>query len=110
VAGPGGAGLNEAIINGIPYNFKSYFANNHTFGDISGYIGGGGGGNANSNPTQAPGGIGGGGKGATQNNIILATPGAANTGSGGGGGDGGNRYFGVNQDGGSGIVIIRYRT
>jgi hypothetical protein len=50
--GPGGAGLNEATINGIPYNFKSYFANNNTFGDISGYIGGGGSGGAGLNSSS----------------------------------------------------------
>jgi hypothetical protein len=53
--GPGGAGLNQATINGITYNFKSYFANNNTFGDISGYIGGGGSGFAYYNSTQADG-------------------------------------------------------
>jgi hypothetical protein len=103
--GPGGAGLNEATINGIPYNFKSYFANNTTFGyNDNGYIGGGGAGMAYSSSVQADGGNGGGGKGAAYVHInkIIATPGAANTGSGGGcGGSGG---------GGSGIVIIRYRS
>jgi hypothetical protein len=39
-AGPGGAGLNQVTINGIPYNFKSYFANGGAFGhDVSGYMG-----------------------------------------------------------------------
>jgi hypothetical protein len=111
-AGPGGAGLNGARINNITYNFKSYFANNTTFGDNNnGYIGGGGAGNASSKSSQGPGGIGGGGKGAVMNNYSLpATPGAENTGSGGGGGE---RYFGKangNGKGGSGIVIIRYRS
>jgi alpha-tubulin suppressor-like RCC1 family protein len=76
----GGAGKNDAIISLKTYNFKSYFANNNRFGDISGYIGSGGSGN--------------GGYGAQ----ILS--GLENTGSGGGGGGG---------NGGSGIVIIRYR-
>jgi hypothetical protein len=110
-AGPGGAGLNQATINGITYNFKSYFANNHTFGDISGYIGGGGGGGSHYNSTQAPGGIGGGGKGMANSNAgriytIEATSGATNTGSGGGGSSG---YI-SDYSGGSGIVIIRYRS
>jgi len=104
---PGGAGLNEATINGITYNFKSYFANNNTFGDISGYIGGGGSGIARFNSTQVAGGIGGGGMGAANNSNFPATPGAANTGSGGGGGQAFGRG---NVSGGSGIVIIRYRT
>jgi hypothetical protein len=102
--GPGGAGLNEARINNIPYNFKSYFANNTTFGhNDNGYIGGGGAGIAYYNSSQALGGVGGGGKGAANVyiNKIIATPGATNTGSGGGGGGG---------TGGSGIVIIRYRS
>jgi hypothetical protein len=110
-AGPGGAGLNQVTINGITYNFKSYFANNHTFGDISGYIGGGGGGGSRYNSTQAPGGIGGGGKGMANSNAgriytIEATSGATNTGSGGGGSSG---YI-SDYSGGSGIVIIRYRS
>jgi hypothetical protein len=114
-AGPGGAGLNEARINNISYNFKRYFANNNTFGDISGYIGGGGSGI--SSATQSPGGIGGGGMGQAtghnfalgyinQNGKLLPTSGAANTGSGGGGGD----IDGGDIKGGSGIVIIRYRS
>jgi hypothetical protein len=105
-AGPGGAGLNDATINGITYNFKSYFANNYTFGDISGYIGGGGAGMSRNNSTQADGGVGGGGKGAvlSPEGTSRATSGAANTGSGGGSAD---EY---RISGGSGIVIIRYRS
>jgi hypothetical protein len=120
--GPGGAGLNGARINGIPYNFKSYFANDNPFGhNNNGYIGGGGSGATYRGSTQADGSIGGGGKGAA--NVISwrsfaapSTPGAANTGSGGGAGNGwgygitGNVTFGGNSDGGSGIVIIRYRS
>lgn len=41
--GNGGAGLNAVTINGISYNFQSYFTNNAAFG-YNGYIGGGGGG------------------------------------------------------------------
>jgi hypothetical protein len=109
-AGPGGAGLNGARINDITYNFKSYFANNNPFGhNNNGFIGGGGSGKTYSNLTQDPGGIGGGGNGSAGQGIsaastINATPGAANTGSGGGGG------YGVDTSGGSGIVIIRYRS
>jgi hypothetical protein len=105
-AGPGGAGLNEATINGITYNFKSYFANNNIFGhNNNGYIGGGGGGFARFITTRANGGIGGGGIGASM--LEQATPGAANTGSGGGGE---NANIVGNSSGGSGIVIIRYRS
>jgi len=102
-AGRGGNGINQATINGISYNFKIYFANNTTFGDVSGNIGGGGSGIAFYNSFQSDGGFGGGGRGAANytNMKIIATSGVANTGSGGGGGGG---------SGGSGIVIIRYRT
>jgi hypothetical protein len=105
VAGtPGGAGGNGAYqvtLTGAatPINFRSYFANGSTtFGVQDGttgnyYIGGGGGGY---NGAWYSGGLGGGG------GSIAATPTAAtpNTGSGGG------RYLA----GGSGIVIIRYRS
>jgi hypothetical protein len=109
VAGRGGNGINGAIINGIQYNFKRYFAPDTTFGDVSGnnnypgYIGGGGSGVAYANSFQSDGGFGGGGRGAANfmNRKIIATSGVANTGSGGGGGGG---------SGGSGIVIIRYRS
>jgi hypothetical protein len=128
-AGPGGAGLNEARINDISYNFKSYFANGNSFGhNDNGYIGGGGGGASFYSSTPAPGGIGGGGQGGTNLNryysyrltlsnlypnypTTRSTPGAANTGSGGGGGGLPFREAdGVWSSGGSGIVIIRYRT
>ena len=70
--GSGGAGKNDAIISLKTYNFKSYFANNNIFGDISGYIGSGG--------------------GRGHNGEILS--GLENTGSGGGGG-GGNGGSGI---------------
>jgi hypothetical protein len=118
VAGQGGAGLNQATINGIPYNFKSYFANNLNFGinnpqfvdtiNYMGYIGGGGSGMTAYYSTQALGGVGGGGRGGANitGSKIVATPGEANTGSGGGSG----QQYGGNGSGGSGIVIIRYRS
>jgi hypothetical protein len=96
----GGNGLHETTIGGNLYNFRSYFANNITFGVNDGtgkfYIGGGGGGVADTGQTRGSGGLGGGG-----NN----TSGYINTGS---GGAGNNTSTGYN--GGSGIVIIRYRT
>ena len=99
-----GIGLNQVIINNFTYNFKSYFANNNTFGhNNNGYIGGGGGGYNNGN---VAGGLGGGGTAPTSGTAaaIAAAAGAANTGSGGGGAS--DTGFG---GGGSGIVIIRYR-
>jgi hypothetical protein len=94
--GKGGDGLYQVIINSQTYNFRSYFANNGTFGVQDGstgnyYIGGGGGGVSGS--YASAGGLGG-GSGTTR---VHAVP---NTGSGGCGDDSG---------GGSGIVIIRYR-
>ena len=69
------------------------------------YAGGGGGGRDQS--TTAPGGDGGGGNGG--NNIsTMATAGTANTGGGGGGGAGASDYEGDN--GGSGVVILRWLT
>jgi len=94
--GKGGDGLYQVIINSQTYNFRSYFANNTTFGvmdpdDGQYYIGGGGGGVVGGNPSA--GGLGGG-------SGEPGVDGIANTGSGGCG-----NYSG----GGSGIVIIRYR-
>ena len=96
VGGKGGDGLYQVIINSQIYNFRSYFANNTTFGvmdpdDGQYYIGGGGGGVAGGTPSA--GGLGGG-------SGEPGVDGIANTGSGGCG-----NYSG----GGSGIVIIRYR-
>jgi hypothetical protein len=96
VGGKGGDGLYQVIINSQTYNFRSYFANNTTFGvmdpdDGQYYIGGGGGGVAGGTPSA--GGLGGG-------SGEPGVDGIANTGSGGCG-----NYSG----GGSGIVIIRYR-
>jgi hypothetical protein len=125
VAGNAGNGISSATINGITYNFVDMFGTTYGTNDDSNnttrYFGGGGGGGtwntqgttsaADTGPTviAGSGGKGGGGAGALQ---ALATgfDGSANTGGGGGGGsynstdsqvDGGN--------GGSGIVIIRYR-
>jgi hypothetical protein len=90
-AGNGGTGLNTVTINGISYNFKTWFSPNVTFGhNGAGFIGGGGAGSATGNSTVGIGGTGGGGSGSI---------GVVNTGSGGG----------ANFAGGSGIVIIRYR-
>ena len=66
------------------------------------YAAGGGGGGAQNDPAGL-GGNGIGGNGANDNN--AATSGAANTGSGGGGGN--NSRIGA--DGGSGVVIVRYK-
>jgi hypothetical protein len=98
VAGVGGNGLYQVTLTGAstPINFRNYFANGSTsFGVQDGstgnyYIGGGGG--ANYNGGWQAGGLGGG----NTNNVIAQ----ANTGSG----------TGSIASGGSGIIIIRYRS
>ena len=78
-------------------------------GAVTTYGGGGGGGYAAwANTSGASGGAGGGGIGGTSGSGgVSATAGTANTGGGGGGGAYADRPNGAN--GGSGIVIIRYR-
>ena len=113
----GGDGLFSVTINSTPYNLRSYFTNNGTFGVQDGttgnyYIGGGGGGgNTSVGSLGGNGGLGGGGKGGNVN-TTTAVAGTNGTGGGGGGGSGRtgfeyNEFPGAN--GGSGIVIIRYR-
>jgi hypothetical protein len=126
VGGNGGNGISSAIINGTTYNFVDMFGTTYGTNDDNNnttrYFGGGGGGgtwaaNAGDAPTGDIGGVtisGSGGKGGGGGGALLSTTtgfaATANTGGGGGGGsynttdsrvDGGN--------GGSGIVIIRYR-
>ena len=114
-AGSGGDGLFQATISGTVYNFRTYFANNTTFGVQDGttgnyYIGGGGGGSAYwpVGTTPGNGGKGGGGKGGDVKTNLAAIAGTVNTGSGGGGNDSSLKLPYAN--GGSGIVIIRYST
>jgi hypothetical protein len=106
-----GNGLYKATIGEKEYNFREYFANGSTsFGVNDGngnyYIGGGGSGGGGVGPVfSGSGGLGGGGNARTP--WSSATAGYPNTG--GGGGTGAYRYGG-NSSGGSGIVIIRYRS
>jgi hypothetical protein len=86
---PGGNGATSSI-NGTP----------------TARAGGGGGGVGNG--TGAPGGTGGGGRGGDGDGT-AALDGTANTGGGGGGGQGGPASNRCGGDGGSGIVIIRYK-
>jgi hypothetical protein len=90
---PGGAGATTSI-NGSPTAFA----------------GGGGGGSGGSTPEPAGGGAGGTGGGGTgsTNNQGNNTAGTTNTGGGGGGG-GGQNPGSQGKNGGSGIVIIRYK-
>jgi hypothetical protein len=115
----GGDGLYQVSLNNTSYNLRTYFTNNGTFGVQDGstsnyFIGGGGGGggwngNGGSAPVNISGGLGGGGIGKFAGTIANGTDGAPNTGSGGGGGStgwGGNSFGG---NGGSGLLIFRYR-
>ena len=80
-------------------------------GTLTYYAGGGGGGYANwsAGSGGGTGGSGGGGRGATSGSgSIDATAGTANTGGGGGGGGYGGSYPN-GKNGGSGVVIFRYR-
>lgn len=80
-------------------------------GTLTYYAGGGGGGYANwsAGSGGGSGGSGGGGRGASSGSgSIDATAGTANTGGGGGGGGYGGSYT-AGKNGGSGVVIFRYR-
>lgn len=116
--GAGGAGQ-DAQRNGQPSPIHGGAGGAGVASNISGqsrfYGAGGGGAGCNASsahgvPTPAgtpgTGGSGIGGNGGNFNNV-WPTPGAVNSGSGGGGGNGVNR---PGAAGGSGIVIIRYRT
>jgi hypothetical protein len=115
--GPGGNGLHQVTINGVVYNFKNYFSPNTGFGvnDGSGkfYIGGGGAAAGIAGPKgPIKGGLGGGGD-SIQNPgtrlLFNGVIGAANTGSGGGGGANANADYSKGGDGGTGLVIIRFK-
>ena len=106
--GYGGDGLNEVTINSVTYNFATVF-DKATYGeDISGeswFAGGGGGGTYSGSYNLPIGGKGGGGTGANISSGLTA--GQAHTG-GGGGGDGFNTQNG--QNGGSGIVLLKFNS
>ena len=109
----GGDGKYNVAIDGTTYNFRNYFANGgNSFGVLSGgnyYIGGGGGGYTDGGRTGSGniGGLGGGGRGPTSGGSGNGvTDGTSNTGSGGGA----KGATGTSSNGGSGIVIIRYRS
>jgi hypothetical protein len=113
-AGAGGNGLNTVTINGIAYNFKTWFSPNIPFGVQDGttgnyFIGGGGGGCCfqTAGSTSGIGGKGGGGGGGNKSTSTAPIAGTVNTGSGGGGLL--DAITPTYANGGSGIVIIRYR-
>jgi hypothetical protein len=104
-------------LSGTQYNLRTYFTNNGTFGVQDGttgnyFIGGGGGGggyNPFITPTNISGGKGGGGIGKNGNSPANGTDGFPNTGSGGGAGSTGAGGNSLGGNGGSGLLIIRYR-
>jgi len=104
VGGTGGAGMPTAILGSTP-TAPSY----GTPGPAPGrYFAGGGGGNANPGyGGGGPGGAGGGGNGADPAQTV--TPGTANTGGGAGSKHAVYCSPYTNGNGGSGIVIIRYK-
>ena len=114
---PGGDGLYQVTLNGTLYNFRTHFTNNGTFGVQDGttgnfFIGGGGGGggyNPAITPTNISGGKGGGGIGKNGNSPANGTDGTPNTGSGGGAGSTGLGGNSLGGNGGSGLLIFRYR-
>jgi len=117
-AGAGGNGVN-ANTSGNPPVFVAGDGGIGVLSSISGvstYYGGGGGGavageTGGNVVTEGFGGLGGGGKGALDNSS-LSTAGTNGLGGGGGGGRltfGANRTMARGSNGGSGIVIVRYR-
>ena len=114
---PGGDGLYQVTLNGTLYNFRTHFTNNGPFGVQDGttgtfFIGGGGGGggyNPSITPTNISGGKGGGGIGKNGNSPANGTDGMPNTGSGGGAGSTGAGGNSLGGNGGSGLLIFRYR-
>ena len=103
--GPGGAGLNVSPVFGTaPQPFYQADVSGNGASAPGNFAGGGGGGGTPSGGPTANGGIGGGANGSYGTNPINNA--TANTGGGGGGG-GCGPINGTN--GGSGIVIIRYK-
>ena len=108
--GAGATGNNSTIISGNAKAGDGGIGRQiNITGTLTYYAGGGGGGVCDSySHTAGSGGLGGGGNGKKSTNGDAGTPG-----TGGGGGGGGNQFT-ISQDraggnGGSGIVIIRYR-
>ena len=106
--GAGGSGFTEGTTYVTRHNSQgSVLISMDGSGDS--YAGGGAGGDPSQGSAYtASGGLGGGGNGASESGTD-ATAGSTNTGSGGGAG-GGDSSAGTRAAGGSGIILIRYRT
>ena len=106
----GGVGGNGGDGGGFPTAFGS---NGVPCGSFRYYAGGGGGGGSTNRPQTGPAGNGGKGGGAPGGAGNTSAPSNATANSGGGGGGAGNKYPGPGSlngsNGGSGIVIIRYK-
>ena len=104
--GGGGGGAAVAGANAVA-GLTGAVGGNGTASSITGsplnYAGGGGGGAGDTGSTGGAGGLGGGGNGAGA--AVVGTAGTANTGGGGGGGANTTNQA---QNGGSGVVILRY--
>ncbi len=103
--GPGGPG------GGLPTAFGS---NGQPCGSFRYYSGGGGGGGSTNRPETGPAGTGGLGGGAAGGAGQNPAPAAGTTNTGGGGGGAGNQFPNpgtplTGSNGGSGVVIIRYK-
>ena len=99
----GGNGVQSGPVNGA----GGAGATTSISGSPTTYSGGGGGGGTLGQTTGGTGGTGGGATGVSPNSSGTAA--TANTGGGGGGGGGGPPVGSVGTNGGSGIVIIRYK-
>ena len=113
--GGGGGGAGSVGLTGID-NIRAGNGGQGLISTITGvsryYAGGGGGGTRNGTGVPGFGGIGGGGRGGVADTYKEANDGAGNTGGGGGGAGHTGSSAGLVRaggDGGSGIVIIRYR-
>jgi hypothetical protein len=91
--GPGGNGATTSI-SGSPTTYAG---------------GGGGSGSVNNNQPGGTGGSGGGGNGTRNSPFVAGTNGGTNLGGGGGGRPNGCTCAGPGTNGGSGIVVIRYK-
>jgi len=107
VGGTGGIGLTSTMINamGAATGQGQFSSSNY-------YFAGGGGGAVGNTSTVGAGGLGGGGVGAQINGVgglvVAGASGTANTGGGGGGGNAGTNNSLLSNQGGSGIIIVRY--
>ena len=108
--GAGSNGISSTLAGGVAYGGNGGIGRQLNITGTTTYYAGGGGGGIFSDATRiaGTGGLGGGGNGGT---FSTGVDGTANTGGGGGGGGGGTAGSSLAGGvGGSGVVIIRYRS